>query len=206
MGLAKDIVKENKKILLLTLALFVVSIIGVFLLNQNFLNSNPTIIERTTYSKPENVLEKGVDYKAVIKTEYGDINIDLLEQEAPNAVNSFIFLVGENFYDGLSFHRVIEDFVIQAGDNLGNGEGDPGYDLEVDKNQLEVDEYTVCMVNGSQFFIVLRGANIDDIEQYPVVGEVTSGFAVVDAIEKVNVDKNYKPLNDVTISSILIIE
>jgi cyclophilin family peptidyl-prolyl cis-trans isomerase len=206
MGIAKDVFKDNKKILLLTLGLFLVSILGVFLLNQNILNIDSDIVQDQLYTQPENVLDEGVDYKAEIRTEFGNIEIDLYEEQSPNAVNSLIFLAGEDFYDGLTFHKVIKDFVIQAGDHVGDGTGNPGYTLEQDTNSLEVNEYTVCMANASQFFIVPQGADISQLQEYPVIGEVTGGYAVVDAIEKVTVNDEYKPLNDLTISSILIIE
>jgi cyclophilin family peptidyl-prolyl cis-trans isomerase len=206
MGIAKDVFKDNKKILLLTLGLFLVSILGVFLLNQNILNIDSDIVQDQLYTQPENVLDEGVDYKAEIRTEFGNIEIDLYEEQSPNAVNSFIFLAGEDFYDGLTFHKVIKDFVIQAGDHVGDGTGNPGYALEQDENSLEVNEYTVCMANASQFFIVPQGADISQLQEYPVIGEVTGGYAVVDAIERVTVNDEYKPLNDLTISSILIIE
>jgi cyclophilin family peptidyl-prolyl cis-trans isomerase len=206
MGIAKDVFKDNKKILLLTLGLFLVSIVGVFLLNQNIIDMGSDIIQEQLYTQPENVLQEGIDYHARIRTEFGDIEIDLYEEQSPNAVNSFVFLVGEDFYDGLTFHKVIKDFVIQAGDHVGDGTGNPGYTLEQDENSLEVNEYTVCMANASQFFIVPQGVDSSQFSSYPVIGEVISGYAVVDAIEKVTVDDEYKPLNDLTISSILIIE
>ena len=205
MSLIKDIFKENRKILLLTVGLFLVTVIGVFFLNLNIVD-NTDIVERETYQEPEYVIEEGVDYDAVIRTDYGDINIELYEDRSPNAVNSFLFLAGENYYNGLTFHKVVKNFVIQAGDHLGNGEGDPGYTLELDESQLEVVEYSVCMANASQFFIVSQGADTAELQNYPVIGEVTSGYAVVDAIEKVNVDDEYRPLRNITINSILIEE
>jgi cyclophilin family peptidyl-prolyl cis-trans isomerase len=208
MGLAKDIVKDNKKILLLTLGLFLMSIVGVYLLNTNSLNVEPGGIDTGPYTQPRDVLQQGVDYKTRIRTIYGDIEIDLYEQQAPNAVNSFLFLAGENFYDGLTFHKVVPNFVIQAGDQIGDGKGTPGYTLEPDTNQLEVEEYSMCMANASQFFIVPRGTDINapQLQEFPVVGKVTSGFSVVDAIERVTVGEDYKPVNDVEITSVLIIE
>lgn len=206
MGIAKDVFKDNKKILLLTLGLFLVSIVGVFLLNQNIINIDSDIVQDQLYTKPENVLDEGVDYKAEIRTVFGDIEIDLYEDRSPNAVNSFLFLAGENFYDDLTFHKVVKDFVIQAGDQLGDGEGDPGYTLELDESQLKVEEYSVCMANASQFFIVSKGADTAQLQSYPVIGEVTSGYAVIDAIEKVNVNNEYRPIRDVTINTILIEE
>ncbi|MDD3475006.1 MAG: peptidylprolyl isomerase [Candidatus Dojkabacteria bacterium] len=206
MGIAKDIVKDNKKILLLTGGLLVVSVIGVFLLNEDLLGIDSDDINVGQYTQAQDVLQEGIDYKATIRTEYGDINIDLFEEESPHAVNSFVFLSGNDFYDDLTFYKVIKNFVIQAGDQVGDGTGDPGYSLEQDINDLEPDEYTVCMANASQFFIILPGASLDQFIDYPIIGEVTSGFAVVDNIAKASVDANYKPVNDITINSILIIE
>lgn len=206
MGLAKDIIKDNQKILLLALTLFVMSIIGVFLMNNNLLKVRPDIIQQGLYTQPQEVLEEGVDYSAVIKTEYGDIEIELYEDRAYNAVNSFVFLAGNDFYNGLTFHKVIPNFVVQGGDHIGDGTGDPGYVLDLDVNSLEVEQYSVCMANASQFFIVPKGAVLDDLQDYPVIGEVVSGFAIVDAIERVPVDSKYKPVNEIEIVSILITE
>jgi cyclophilin family peptidyl-prolyl cis-trans isomerase len=206
MGLAKDIVKDNKKILLLALGLLAMSVIGVLLLENNMLKIEPEIIQKGQYSKPKDVLQEGIDYHARIRTEFGDIEIDLYEEQSPNAVNSFVFLAGEDFYDGLTFHKVIKDFVIQAGDQVGDGTGDPGYTLEPDSNSLKVEEYSVCMANASQFFIVPQGADSSQFSPYPVIGKVTDGLAVINALEKVSVDENYKPLDDITINSVLIIE
>ncbi len=206
MGLAKDIFKDNKKILLLALGLLLMSVIGVFLLNRNIINVGSDIVQEQLYTQLEDVLDEGIDYHAQIRSEFGNIDIDLYEDRSPNAVNSFVFLAGEDFYDGLTFHKVIKNFVIQAGDHVGDGTGNPGYALEQDRNDLEVEEYSICMANASQFFIVPQGADTSQLQDYPVLGKVTAGYAVVDAIEKVTVDDNYKPLNDIKISSILIIE
>ena len=206
MSLAKDIVKDNKKILLLTGGLLIVSILGIFLLNEDFIGVNPDDINMGQYTQAEDVLQEGIDYKAIIRTEYGDIDVDLYEEQSPNAVNSFVFLSGEDFYDDLTFYKVIKNFVIQTGDQVGDGTGNPGYSLDIDSNNLEPNEYTLCMANASQFFIILPGADLEQFNEYPIIGRVTNGFAVVDTIAKVPVDANYKPLNDITINSILIIE
>jgi cyclophilin family peptidyl-prolyl cis-trans isomerase len=206
MGLAKDIVKDNKKILLLTLGLFVVSIMGVLLLQEDVIDTDSGVVQPGLYTQAREVLEEGIDYGAIIRTEYGDIEIELYEQTSPEAVNSFVFLAGEDFYNGLTFHKVIPNFVIQGGDHVGDGTGDPGYPINRDDTKLEVKEYSVCMANASQFFIVPQGADVTQLLDYPVIGEVTSGFAVVDAIEKVSIDENYKPVNDITINSVLILE
>lgn len=204
MGLFKDIVKDNKKILLLTLGLLVMSVAGAFLMNNGLISVSPTL-NNSLYTQPDSMIEEGIDYKAIIKTIFGDIKVDLYEDQSPVAVNSFLFLVSKDFYNGLTFHRVIPNFLIQAGDHIGNGEGNPGYEIDMDVNNLQFREYDMGMVNGSQFFIVTKGANLSDFSNYSVMGSVESGFSVIDAIEKVST-KGDKPVNDVTISSILISE
>lgn len=128
----------------------------------------PPAADPQQYKKPQQVMEEGVDYAAVIDTSCGDIEFDLLEDEAPKTVNSFIFLSQEGFYDGLTFHRIVGNFVIQGGDPEGTGQGGPGY-VVPDEFPEKGREYvfgTVAMANagpnstGSQFFIVVHeGAN-----------------------------------------------
>ncbi|MCD4756072.1 peptidylprolyl isomerase [bacterium] len=205
MSFIKDIVKGNKEILFLTLGLLVMSIVAVALMNNGNVNIKPITTGEGLYSRYEIVIEEGIDYQVVIKTIYGDIEIDLYEKESPNAVNSLLFLAKEGFYDDLTFHKVIKDFVIQAGDHQGDGNGNPGYVLERDENDLAMEEYSMSMVNGSQFFLVPSGSDLSQLSEYVVMGRVISGFSVVDTIEKVAVE-GYTPLNDVTISSVLIVE
>lgn len=96
-------------------------------------------------SAPEMQLKTGVDYEATIKTNFGDIKLDLYEDAAPKTVNNFVFLAKDNFYDGLTFHRVVEDFVIQGGDPNGDGSGGPGYRFEdeINPNSVGLDEIKV---------------------------------------------------------------
>jgi cyclophilin family peptidyl-prolyl cis-trans isomerase len=122
-----------------------------------------------SYDAPDNVLERGVDYGAVIHTSCGDISLNLLEKDAPEAVNSFVFLAREGFYDGLTFHRVVADFVIQAGDPNGHVNvppDDAGYEVS-DRPARRGREFVygvVALTNrtgdpstaGSQFFIVVH--------------------------------------------------
>ncbi|MDQ3957047.1 MAG: peptidylprolyl isomerase [Actinomycetota bacterium] len=116
------------------------------------------------YDEPEQVLEEGVDYRAVLETSCGTIEMDLFEDEAPVTVNNFVFLATEGFYDGLTFHRIEPTFVIQGGDPEGNGQGGPGYEIE-DELWAKPEEYTygaVAMANagadtgGSQFFVIVH--------------------------------------------------
>jgi cyclophilin family peptidyl-prolyl cis-trans isomerase len=155
-----DVVKDNKGVLVPVLA--ILAIVGgmAYFYGQggDFFGAGSEIGEglgggddgtstqRTEYdSEPDMQLEDGADYSAVISTNYGDITVDLFEDRAPRTVNNFVFLAEEGFYDGLTFHRVVEDFVIQGGDPSGDGTGGPGYsfDDEINPETLGLDEVLV---------------------------------------------------------------
>lgn len=216
MSAVKDSLKETGKPLLLSLGLLVVAGIGIILIKNGNMNMNTTTT-RKTYTQPQQVLQDGVNYTAIIKTNMGDIEIDLLEKETPIAVNNFIFLAKENFFNGIIFHRVVKGFVIQGGDPTGTGTGGPGYTFQDEVNKRKYTKYSVGMANsgpnsnGSQFFIVtgtIQEGNLDALNsgQYTLFGEVKSGKNIVDAIEKVSVDSNDKPNNPVIIQSVEIIQ
>jgi cyclophilin family peptidyl-prolyl cis-trans isomerase len=220
MSVVGDALKDNKKILLLSLALLVVAIVGLTLTNKGVAMPEENLVQNNntpkTYSQPEQVLQEGVDYGAVIKTSMGDIEIDLFENETPITVNSFLFLTKEKFYDGLTFHRIVKDFVIQGGDPDGVGTGGPGYQIPDEITERKYKAYTLGMANagpntnGSQFFITTGGISPQSIQAlnggYTIFGEVTKGFAVVDSIERVETDATDKPINPVVIESIQIME
>ena len=213
----KDILKDNKKVFLPLGGFLVIIIIVLIASSTGFEylgNSFDNLSSDKSFSKADNVLVSGKDYSAVIKTTYGDVTIDLFEDEVPVSVNNFVFLVGKDFYDGLIFHKVIKNFIIQTGDPSGNSTGDAGYlytDIITDR---KMEDYSVAMANagnndsnGSQFFIVCGDADVSEIDgEYTIFGEVTSGKAIVDSICNVSVDENYKPLNDVEIESVQILE
>ena len=202
----KNALGENKKFLLLALALLVVCVLVVFSLQSGKYPSGSLINNQETYSQPKDVLDSKYNYGITISTVYGDISIDLFEKEAPENVNSLLFLASQRYYDGLTFYKVIKNFVIQAGDTKGDGSGDPGYSVKME-NTVNFNDYDVGMANASQFFIVLPNSDKKNFNgKYSVVGKVTKGFVVVDSIAKVEVDKDYKPINDVTIKRILIQE
>lgn len=219
MSIASDAIKDNKKVLLLALGLLVVSVFGLILTKEGMivttddLAQNPT---SKTYSKPEDVLEQGVDYRVVLKTSVGDIELDLYESEAPQTVNSFLFLASERFFDNVIFHRVVPNFVIQGGDPTGTGMGGPGYKIVDEITDRKYEAYTLGMANsgpntnGSQFFITsgaIQEANLEALDGgYTIFGKVTKGFAVVDSIERVETDGNDKPVNPLVIESVQIIE
>jgi cyclophilin family peptidyl-prolyl cis-trans isomerase len=220
MSAVSDGIKDNKKVLLLALGLLVVSVLGLFLTNQSsFMNNTDLTTNKTstkTYTEPKQVLEDGVDYKILLKTSLGDIELDLFETEAPQTVNSFIFLAQERFFDNVEFHRVVEGFVIQAGDPTATGTGGPGYQIDDEITERKYEAYTLGMANagpntnGSQFFITsgnILEQNLEALDgSYTIFGKVTKGFAVVDSIERVEVDSDDNPVNPVVIESIQIIE
>lgn len=135
----------------------------------------------------------------------GEIEVELYPEVAPNTVNNFIYLAEQGYYDGLIFHRVIENFMIQGGDPDGTGRGGPGYSIkgEFAQNDFENDlEHTRGVISmaraqpydsaGSQFFIMHEDFQRLD-GAYAAFGEVISGMAVVDEIATVNTDQNDRP-------------
>lgn len=163
---------------------------------------------------PDMILKEGVDYHAVIQTNYGNINVDLFEEKTPKTVNNFVYLASTGFYDGLIFHRVIEDFMIQGGDPLGNGTGGPGYSFEdeIERGQ-ELTKGSLAMANsgpdtnGSQFFIVTKEGGTSWLNKlHTKFGQVLSGQDIADKISIVKKDANDKPLEDVIIETVLILE
>ncbi|MEE8421146.1 MAG: peptidylprolyl isomerase [Dehalococcoidia bacterium] len=146
-------------------------------------------IQRVYASAPPLEIDVTHTYEVVIHTEKGDIRIELLPEAAPGYVNNFVFLARNRFYDGLTFHRVVADFVAQAGDPSAQGFGGSGYELPEEKNDLTFDAGMLSMakagdaVNGSQFFITLEAAPHLNGE-FTVFGRVIEGLDVVRALTK----------------------
>jgi peptidyl-prolyl cis-trans isomerase B (cyclophilin B) len=140
---------------------------------------------------PEMSIDPKKVYTATIDTPRGKIVLELYPEHAPKTVNNFVFLAKEGFYDGVKFHRVIANFVIQGGDPTGTGAGGPGYrfDDEVRTNPLKNERGMISMANagpgtnGSQFFI-LHSAQPHLNGKHTVFGKVKSGLEVVDAIQQ----------------------
>ncbi len=128
-------------------------------------------------------------YHAVIKTNKGDINLELNPAEAPQTVNNFVTLARDGFYDGVTFHRVVPGFVIQGGDPTGTGRGGPGYRFNDEPVRRPYKAGTVAMANagpntnGSQFFICLEDQP-GLPPNYTIFGDVTSGMNVVRSIRQ----------------------
>ena len=145
---------------------------------------------------------------ATMHTNHGAIELELYPDDAPKTVENFLKLAGEGFYDGVIFHRVIPDFMIQGGDPTGTGMGGPGYQFEDEFNDHKVVRGALAMANagpntnGSQFFIVTADAASWLDGKHTVFGMVTSGMEVVDTIEQVGRDSRDKPHDDVVIERI----
>lgn len=160
---------------------------------------------------PEMSIDLNRSYSAKFRTTKGDFTVKLFASEAPVTVNNFVFLAREGFYDGLTFHSVIESFMIQSGDPKGNGTGTPGYSIpdELDTG-LKYEQGIVAMANankpnsgGSQFFICTGpdAANLNREPKYTIFGKVESGMDVVLAIGETPTKHNI-PTEEIVITSI----
>ena len=149
---------------------------------------------------------------ATMTTSEGPITIELFDADAPKTVQNFKDLASKGFYDGLIFHRVIRDFMIQGGCPQGTGTGGPGYTFEDEINQHKVVRGALAMANagpntnGSQFFLVTTGEAPWLDGKHTVFGPITEGMDVVDKIEARPTDARDKPTDDVTIESVTISE
>ena len=153
----------------------------------------------------------------VLKTNMGDITMELYTQDAPRTVTNFLNLIKSDFYDGITWHRVIPDFMIQAGDPLSkddnplnDGTGGPGYLFEDEINQHKIVRGALAMANagpnsnGSQFFI-LTVADAPWLDgKHTVFGRVLSGMEAVDAIAQVKRDEKDRPLQNVVINDVVL--
>jgi cyclophilin family peptidyl-prolyl cis-trans isomerase len=159
---------------------------------------------------PDLTIDLGKSYTATLDTNHGSITIELKPDRSPQAVNSFVFLAREGFYDGVIFHRVVPGFVIQGGDPTGTGRGGPGYKF---RDELEgpgsYDRGVVAMANagpntnGSQFFICLEKVGLP--HAYTIFGQVTQGMEAVDAIAALPT-KGEKPTQDAVINTVTVSE
>lgn len=161
---------------------------------------------------PTEKLDPSKTYVVHLETSKGDFDITVDPKAAPIAAANFVFLVKEGFYDGITFHRVIDGFMVQAGDPLGDGTGGPGYELKDDPVKGSYKRGTVAMANagpdtgGSQFFIV-QGTTVDETlpKDYVIFGSVDeAGMKVVDTIAGVDVEPGpsgepSKPVDPITI-------
>jgi cyclophilin family peptidyl-prolyl cis-trans isomerase len=140
---------------------------------------------------------------ATIHTNHGAIEVELFDDDAPNTVQNFVKLARDGFYDGVVFHRVIPDFMIQGGDPTGTGSGGPGYQFEDEFNDHPAVRGSLAMANagpntnGSQFFVVTAEATPWLDGKHTVFGRVTSGMDVVETISNLPTDASDRPLAEV---------
>ena len=145
---------------------------------------------------------------ATLHTNHGPIAVELFDEDAPKTVANFVKLAGDGFYDGVIFHRVIPDFMIQGGDPTGTGSGGPGYTFEDEFNKQQVVRGALAMANagpntnGSQFFIVTADACPWLDGKHTVFGRVADGMDVVNVISALETDARDKPRQDVVIERV----
>ncbi|MBI3397067.1 peptidylprolyl isomerase [Candidatus Woesebacteria bacterium] len=157
-------------------------------------------------------IDKNKKYQAVLKTDYGDITIELNVTKTPITANNFVFLAQKGFYNGTIFHRVMSGFMIQGGDPTGTGAGGPGYKFNDESFDGTYIRGTVAMANsgpntnGSQFFIMHKDTPLP--KNYVIFGKVVKGIEVVDKIaeSKVEADpktgEESKPVTPVHVTSV----
>ncbi len=145
---------------------------------------------------------------ATMHTSHGAIELELFDDDAPKTVDNFRKLAQDGFYDGVVFHRIIKDFMIQGGDPTGTGTGGPGYTFEDEINQHKVVRGSLAMANagpntnGSQFFIVTAAATPWLDGKHTVFGKVTGGMDVVEKLDALPTDGRDRPREDATIERV----
>ena len=165
-------------------------------------------------NKTENPITENMKHLIIIKTNFGEIQFETYDADAPKTAANFIVLANKGFYDNLIFHRVIKGFMIQGGDPSGNGTGGPGYQFEDELNP-QTESYkagylkgVVAMANagpntnGSQFFIMLE--NYPLLHNYTIFGKIVKGQEIVDKIGDVKTDSQDKPLNSVIMEKVYV--
>ncbi len=193
---------DRRLIILAVFALVAIGVVAAILIGRGGGGSSTAGVEgceqvpepkpkQVSFAKPKPTLKKGERASARIETSCGDFTIALDTERAPKTTNSFAFLVEEGFYDGLPFHRIVPEFVIQGGDPLGNGTGGPGYSVdEKPPANLAYTKGVVAMAkssaeppgrSGSQFYVV-TGADAGLPPEYALVGKVSEGMDVVERI------------------------
>jgi cyclophilin family peptidyl-prolyl cis-trans isomerase len=163
---------------------------------------------------PEMKIDVNKKYTATLDTDKGKITLELFAKDAPKSVNNFVFLAREKFYDGVIFHRVIPNFMIQTGDPTGTGRGGPGYQFENENKESKhgFKPGTLAMANagadtnGSQFFINDADSPWLTADKYTIFGEVKEGMDVVKAIAGAERDAQDRPNDPIHIKSVTIKE
>jgi cyclophilin family peptidyl-prolyl cis-trans isomerase len=202
------------------IAILAVPLVLLFIIFQ--LRNSGSSASTHKYSKPPaQTLKPDTTYTATLDTSEGTILLALDAANAPTSVNNFVFLARHKFYDGLTFHRIAKDFVIQGGDPQGNGKGGPGYTVQAETPGNAYQAGSVAWAKtgsqpagtaGSQFFIVSSaGQGLDALNQQPyqygTIGSVSEGM---DVVQKINAlapaSTDGKPTKKVTIKKVSITE
>jgi cyclophilin family peptidyl-prolyl cis-trans isomerase len=160
---------------------------------------------------PDLTIDADKAYTATLDTNHGEIVIELDAGRSPLTVNNFVFLARDGFYDGATFHRVIENFMIQGGDPTGTGRGGPGYRFRDETDGPGTySRGTVAMANagpntnGSQFFICHTDVGLP--HSYTIFGQVTSGMEAVDSIATTDTDRSDRPNEEVVVQKVTVTE
>jgi cyclophilin family peptidyl-prolyl cis-trans isomerase len=169
---------------------------------------------RTTFDGPPPMcIDVDTSYQAEIVTNHGTMTAFLYPQRAPRTVNNFVVLARYHYFDGLTFHRIIRDFVIQGGCPEGSGRGNPGYRFEdelPEPGKYEVGSLAMANAgpntNGSQFFVISGGHGMQLPPQYSLFGKLIDGFDVLEAIQSVPTGSGDRPKDPVVIESVTITE
>jgi len=178
--------------------------------NSNNLQGNQNM-QKTQMSLPTQVIDVNKTYYAKFETNLGSFKIKLFTKEAPLTVNNFVYLAQNKFYDGLIFHRIIKDFMIQGGDPLGSGSGGPGYKFGDEQSGKKLVKGSLAMANagpntnGSQFFIVTAASTPWLDGKHTNFGEVVEGLDVVEKMSLVKTGQNDRPIENITITKLDII-
>lgn len=168
----------------------------------------------TTFEAPPPMcIDPAKDYTATVTTDTGEFTIDLLAEKAPKTVNNFVVLARHHYYDGVTFHRVIQGFMAQGGDPEGTGRGGPGYEFEDElptAGEYEVGSVAMANAgpntNGSQFFIITGDAGVQLPPQYSLFGKVSQGMETVSKIEADGSPGDAPPATVHTIKSVTVSE
>ena len=178
--------------------------------NSNNLQGNQNM-QKTQMQLPTQVIDVNKTYYAKFETNLGNFKIKLYAKEAPLTVNNFVYLAQNKYYDGLIFHRVIKDFMIQGGDPIGSGSGGPGYKFGDEQSGKKIVKGSLAMANagpntnGSQFFIVTAASTPWLDGKHTNFGEVVEGLDIVEKMSLVKTGQNDRPVENITITKLEII-
>ena len=178
--------------------------------NSNNLQGNQNM-QKTQMQLPTQVIDVNKTYYAKFETNLGNFKIKLYAKEAPLTVNNFVYLAQNKYYDGLIFHRVIKDFMVQGGDPLGSGSGGPGYKFGDEQSGKKIVKGSLAMANagpntnGSQFFIVTAASTPWLDGKHTNFGEVVEGLDIVEKMSLVKTGQNDRPVENITITKLEII-